>query len=166
MGTRQFSANKVVKVIEEVAIERGKPNSIRVDNGPEFTGRIDFSSPGKLTDNTFISSFNSRALQECLNVHYFLSLMDIQEKVEQWHNYYNNFIRLVPWETLPRGICRHQSQRTSNQIPSKTRLLTGTVLGTPLIPFKTRFLTNTALGTPPKSKILKIGAYIKKGTKY
>jgi putative transposase len=36
----RFSANKLVKVLEEVAMERGKPNSIRVDNGPEFTGRM------------------------------------------------------------------------------------------------------------------------------
>ena len=62
----RFSANKVVKVLEEVATERGKPNSIRVDNGPEFKGRmldlwssfnkvtLDFSRPGKPTDNAFI----------------------------------------------------------------------------------------------------------------
>jgi putative transposase len=91
----RFSANKVVKVLEEVAMERGKPNSIRVDNGPEFTGRmldlwsyfnkvtLDFSRPGKPTDNAFIESFNSRVRQECLNAHYFLSLLDAQEKVEQ-----------------------------------------------------------------------------------
>jgi len=76
-------------------MERGKPNSIRVDNGPEFTGRmldlwsyfnkvtLDFSRPGKPTDNAFIESFNSRVRQECLNAHYFLSLLDAQEKVEQ-----------------------------------------------------------------------------------
>lgn len=99
----RFSANKVVKVLEEVAMERGKPNSIRVDNGPEFTGRmldlwsyfnkvtLDFSRPGKPTDNAFIESFNSRVRQECLNAHYFLSLPDAQEKVEQWRNYYNKF---------------------------------------------------------------------------
>ena len=34
----RFSANKVVKLLEEVAMDRGKPNSIRVDNGPKFTG--------------------------------------------------------------------------------------------------------------------------------
>ena len=99
----RFSANKVVKVLEEVTMERGKPNSIRVDNGPEFTGRmldlwtyfnkvtLDFSRPGKPTDNAFIESFNSRVRQECLNAHYFLSLLDAQEKVEQWRNYYNKF---------------------------------------------------------------------------
>ena len=58
----RFSANKVVKVLEEVAMERGKPNSIRVDNGPEFIGRmldlwfyfnkvtLDFSRPRKRTE--------------------------------------------------------------------------------------------------------------------
>ena len=52
---------------------------------------LDFSRPGKPTDNAIIESFNSRVRQECLNAHYFLSLLDAQEKVEQWHNYYNIF---------------------------------------------------------------------------
>ena len=57
VGSR-FSANKVVKVLEKVAMERGKPNSILVDNGPEFTGIMDLSRPGKPTVNAFIESFN------------------------------------------------------------------------------------------------------------
>jgi putative transposase len=87
----RFSANKVVRVLEEIAMKRGKPNSILVDNGPDFTGIMDLSRPGKPTDNAFIESFNSRVRQECLNTLYFLSLLDAQEKVEQWRNYYNRF---------------------------------------------------------------------------
>lgn len=57
---------------------RGKPKSVLVDNGPEFAGRLlgqwaflnkvelDFSRPGKSTDNTFIEAFNSPLRQECL----------------------------------------------------------------------------------------------------
>ncbi|GLS46559.1 hypothetical protein GCM10007884_45530 [Methylobacterium brachythecii] len=57
---------------------RGRPKSLRVDNGPEFAGRmldqwaylngveIDFSRPGKPTDNAYIQSFNGRLWAECL----------------------------------------------------------------------------------------------------
>ena len=53
--------------------------SLRVDNGPEFAGRlldhwaylnkveIDFSRPGTPTDNAFIEAFNARLRAECLD---------------------------------------------------------------------------------------------------
>ena len=61
-----------VEVLEQLVRLRGKPKSLRVDNGPEFAGRlldhwaylngveIDFSRPGKPTDNAFIEAFNAR----------------------------------------------------------------------------------------------------------
>ena len=65
---------------------RGAPKTIRVDNGPEFVSKtldrwayqngvtLDFSRPGKPTDNAFVESFNGRLRDECLNAHWFLSL--------------------------------------------------------------------------------------------
>jgi transposase InsO family protein len=50
---------------------------------------LDFSRPGKPTDNAFIEAFNGRFRAECLNTHWFLSLADTQEKVETWRRYYN-----------------------------------------------------------------------------
>ena len=51
---------------------------------------IDFTRPGKPTDNAFIESFNGRVRQECLNESWFLSLEDAREKVEAWRQEYNN----------------------------------------------------------------------------
>jgi putative transposase len=77
------------------------PECIRLDNGPEFISKevdlwayahgvvLDFSRPGKPTDNAFIESFNSRFRQECLNEHWFLSLEDATEKIEAWRDHYN-----------------------------------------------------------------------------
>ena len=45
---------------------------------------MDFSRPGKPTDNAFIESFNGRPRQECLNAHWFLSLDDAKSKIEAW----------------------------------------------------------------------------------
>jgi putative transposase len=50
---------------------------------------LDFSRPGKPTDNAYIESFNGRFRQECLNEHWFLSLDDARAKVEAWRRDYN-----------------------------------------------------------------------------
>ena len=81
--------------------EMGFPATIRVDQGTEFVSRdldlwayqrgvtLDFSRPGKPTDNAFIEAFNGRFRAECLNAHWFLSLADAREKLEDWRRYYN-----------------------------------------------------------------------------
>ena len=85
----------------EVGRQVGFPAAIRVDQGTEFVSRdldlwayqrgvtLDFSRPGKPTDNAFIEAFNGRFRAECLNAHWFLSLADAREKMEDWRRYYN-----------------------------------------------------------------------------
>ena len=97
----RLGGHRVVEVLMRVAKTRGLPETIKLDNGPEFTSRrldqwaflsgvkLDFSRPGKPTDNAFIESFNGRFRQECLNENWFLSLEDAQEKVETWRLHYN-----------------------------------------------------------------------------
>lgn len=97
----RFSGDQVVQVLEELSYTRGVPKSLRVDNGPEFTGKmldlwayfnkvsLDFSRPGKPTDNAFIESFNGSFRQECLNQHWFLCLEDARTKIEAWRKEYN-----------------------------------------------------------------------------
>jgi putative transposase len=50
---------------------------------------LDFSRPGKPTDNAYVESFNGRLREECLNVNWFLSLEDAQVKIEAWRREYN-----------------------------------------------------------------------------
>ena len=80
-----------------------KPERIQADNGSEFISKVmdkwayehgvtlDFSRPGKPTDNAFIESFNGSFRDECLNAHWFLSLADAREKIEAWRQDYNEF---------------------------------------------------------------------------
>ena len=102
MGVAQgFKATDVVAVLDRAVKRHGTPKTIRVDNGPEFVSReldlwaytnkivLDFSRPGKPTDNAFIEAFNSRVRAECLNQHWFLSLQDAKEKVGHWWREYN-----------------------------------------------------------------------------
>lgn len=87
--------------LEGVCGEIGYPKTIRVDQGSEFVSRdldlwaytngvvLDFSRPGKPTDNAFIEAFNSKFRSECLNAHWFMSLDDARSKMEEWRRYYN-----------------------------------------------------------------------------
>ena len=52
---------------------------------------MDYSRPGKPTDNPCIESFNGSFRDECLNAHWFLSLEDAVEKIEAWRQEYNHF---------------------------------------------------------------------------
>jgi putative transposase len=52
---------------------------------------MDYSRPGKPTDNPFVESFNGSFRDECLNAHWFLSLKDAANKIEAWRIEYNHF---------------------------------------------------------------------------
>jgi putative transposase len=96
-----FKAAQVVEVLRRVSAERQVPQRIRVDNGPEFVSKqldqwaywnkveLDFSRPGKPTDNAFIESFNNRVRQELLNPNWFSSLFDAQARAAAWRQDYN-----------------------------------------------------------------------------
>ena len=96
-----FRGADVVEVLERVGREVGFPAAIRVDHGSEFVSRdldlwayqrgvtLDFSRPGKPTDNAFIESFNGKFRAECLNAHWFMSLDDARRKCEAWRRDYN-----------------------------------------------------------------------------
>ena len=96
-----IKGEQVVAVVAQLALARGAPNAIRVDNGPEFVSKaldrwayengvtLDFSRPGKPTDNALVESFNGRLRDECLNANWFLSLADAKSKIEAWRRQYN-----------------------------------------------------------------------------
>jgi putative transposase len=96
-----YRGEDVVATLERVCAEVGYPDSIRVDQGSEFISRdldlwayqndvtLDFSRPDKPTDNAFIESFNGRLRAECLNTHWFLTLADARQKLENWRRDYN-----------------------------------------------------------------------------
>jgi putative transposase len=52
-------------------------------------GEIDFSRPGRPTDNGLIEAFDGRLRAECLNAPWFLPLADAQDRIEEWRCAYN-----------------------------------------------------------------------------
>ena len=51
--------------------------------------KLDFIQPGKPVQNEFIESFNGTLRNECLNLHWFLSIPDAKRSIEQWRVDYN-----------------------------------------------------------------------------
>ena len=96
-----YKGADVVETLDRVCKQIGYPKMIRCDNGPEFVSRdldlwayqrdvtLDFSRPGKPTDNAFAESFNGKFRAECLNAHWFLGLDDARRKCEAWRRDYN-----------------------------------------------------------------------------
>jgi putative transposase len=98
---QSLKGDDVVRVLNGIADQRGLPGTIKTDNGSEFISKVmdrwayergielDFSRPGKPTDNAGVESFNGRLRQECLNANWFLSLADAQAKIGAWREQYN-----------------------------------------------------------------------------
>jgi putative transposase len=113
----------VVEALELAAREVGYPETIRVDNGPEFISReldlwaflrgvtLDFSRPGKPTDNAFIESLNGKFRAECLNANWFLSLDEARRKCEAWRRDYN--------EVRPHSAIGNQVPAALHRAPCK-----------------------------------------------
>jgi putative transposase len=101
---KSLKGSDVVQVMETITFgNEVLTKRIKVDNGSEFISKIldkwayenevelDFSRPGKPTDNLFIESFNGSFRYECLNTNWFFSLEDAQEKFDIWKKDYNGF---------------------------------------------------------------------------
>jgi putative transposase len=96
-----LSGLRVARVLDRIIAERGKPDGLRLDNGPEFTSRcfiawaeqrgvpLIYIQPGKPVQNSYIESFNGRFRDECLNANWFENLADARRKIEAWRQDYN-----------------------------------------------------------------------------
>ena len=120
---------RVARVFDRLKEIGELAETIVVDNGPEFTSRVmlmwaeentiklHFIEPGKPTQNAFIESFNGKFRDECLNEHWFSSLDDAREKIEEWRVDYNtkrphrSLKQLTPCEYIEKIAIKQEKQR-------------------------------------------------------
>ena len=107
----RLTGASVALALARASLHRALPRSITVDHGTEFTSRaldqwawenrvqLDFTRPGKPTDNGLCESFNGRLRDECLNVNEFESIDHARHKIEAWRVDYN--------EQRPHGALGH-----------------------------------------------------------
>ena len=127
---QSLKGDDVVRTLNQVKIERGTAKLLFCDNGSEFTSqamdlwaykngvKIDFSRPGKPTDNAFVESFNGTFRDECLDIHWFETLGEAKQLIESWRREYN--------ESRPH---RALNDRTPSEFASEyaaSRVLTAT----------------------------------------
>ena len=98
---QRLRGEHVVAALNRLVAQRQAPKCLFVDNGSEFSGRlldlwayhhhtrIDFSRPGKPTDNCHIETFNGSFRDECLNLHWFATLEEAKAIIEAWRRDYN-----------------------------------------------------------------------------
>jgi putative transposase len=88
--------------------------------------KLDFSRPGMPVDNAFIESFNGSFRDECLNVNWFLSLEDAEEKIESWRREYNEW---RPHSSLDNLTPMQYRKIHGGQDSPDSLILAGTFLG-------------------------------------
>ena len=98
---RAISGHMLTRILDRLALSRGLPKVIRTDNGKEFCGKVmviwahergvqlRLIQPGKPNQNAYVESFNGRLRDECLNEHWFTSLLHARTEIERWRREYN-----------------------------------------------------------------------------
>lgn len=96
-----LSSKRIIRTLERVILDRGKPNIIRTDNGPEFTSKdldlwardneiqIQFIQPGRPMQNGYIERFNIIYRESILDAYLFFELDQVRTLTEEWIDEYN-----------------------------------------------------------------------------
>ena len=100
VGT-SLPGKRMVRVLDAIVADRGRPEMIVSDNGTELTSNAmlrwaeengiewHYIAPGKPQQNGFMESFNGKLRDECLNEHVFSSLAEARRIIEAWRIDYN-----------------------------------------------------------------------------
>jgi len=95
-------SERVIRSLAQIIEWRGKPQALRLDNGPEYIAQslIDWANehqitllyiqPGKPTQNAYIERFNRTVRYEWLDLHLFESVAQAQQLATNWLWTYNN----------------------------------------------------------------------------
>jgi len=100
-----IGGRRVARVLDRLKEQRGLPEVLGSDNGPEFRSRhmdqwayvnevkLHFIKPGTPTQNAHIESLNSQIRKRLLNIHWFASLAEVRYRAEEWRTTYNTIQR-------------------------------------------------------------------------
>ncbi len=96
-----LGSGRVTRVLDRLIEERGLPENVRSDNGPEFTSRrmlgwveerkinLVHIQPGRPMQNGHVESFHGRLRDECLNVSWLRTLNDVRRTLDNYRQEYN-----------------------------------------------------------------------------
>jgi len=148
---------RVARVLDQAAAKHAWPDTIVVDNGPEFTSiamdqwafergvKLHFIDPGKPVQNAFVESFNGKFREECLSENWFQNLEHARRVIAEWRRDYNHVRphKSLGWRTpveveraapFPPGRL-HRDQRSSLEGGKPDRQLQTQTHGMPSSPW-------------------------------
>jgi putative transposase len=122
---RSITGEDFVAELDSIIADRGAPEVIRLDNGPELVSQalraycadrigLHYIPPGQPWRNGYAESFNNRCRDECLNLHEFDDLIEAKIALTDWKTGYNKGHRhsslnyLTPSEYAARCKCTHR----------------------------------------------------------
>lgn len=126
---------RVIRALEQIIDQRGKPVRLRMDNGPEFISaafelwckdrgiELQYIQPGKPTQNAYIESFNGLYRKHILDAYLFETLEEVRMITEEWIYHYNrekpheSLQDLTPWEYLLK-YGQLESSFTKGELPT------------------------------------------------
>jgi len=126
---------RVIRALEQIIDQRGKPVRLRMDNGPEFISaafelwckdqgiELQYIQPGKPTQNAYIESFNGLYRKHILDAYLFETLEEVRMITEDWMYHYNrekpheSLQDLTPWEYLLK-YGQLESSFTKGELPT------------------------------------------------
>lgn len=115
-----LSSKRVIRVLDRIIQQRGKPEVIRVDNGPEYTSKdfelwakdqqigIQYIQPGRPMQNGYIERFNGSYRRDILDAYVFFELYEVRQLTNSWIEEYNTS---RPHESLGNATPREWAQR-------------------------------------------------------
>lgn len=119
---------RVVRVLDQVAEERGYPRKLRSDNGPEFIARaleawaeenkVELApiEPGKPTQNAYIERYNRTFRQEVLDVYAFGDLDEVRDESTRWLYQYNHDRPHLALDRVPPVAYRRQHEEKCGRV--------------------------------------------------
>ena len=96
-----LTSKRLIRVFERLRLERGLPDTLRVDNGPEFLSgafvswaesnglTIQYIQPGEPNQNAYIERFNRTYRNELLDLYLFRNLAEVRDATYWWMIEYN-----------------------------------------------------------------------------
>jgi putative transposase len=133
-----FPGEKVVKILDEIIFWRGKPQNIRVDNGPEFisksfmrwckTNKIEIfhTQPGKPMQNGYVERFNRLYREDILDAYLFEDMNQVRNLSYNWMEDYNSnhphdaLGKISPWKYAE--SCMSKTKYNNQHLKEKSNL--------------------------------------------
>lgn len=127
---RSLTSRHVVAILDRISAVQGIPDSIRVDNGPEFIshalGRwarhnqvtLSFTDPGSPTQNGHIESFNGTLRAECIDLWWMETMEEVRNASEEWRKRYNEERTHSSLKATPASFARRTQSRPFRPLPA------------------------------------------------